>query len=44
MGSQLEISQRAYGMIENGKTALKVKVLIKIIAVLDLHPTEVFNE
>lgn len=38
MAEKLEITQKAYSNIENGKTTLKNDILLKLAKILDLNP------
>lgn len=40
VSSYLEISQKTYSDIENGKTLLKRQYIIKLSEILDIPPTE----
>ena len=43
MASQLNISQSFYNKIENGKTELSVKNLLKIAILLDIDKIEIYQ-
>ena len=40
MAEKLEITQKAYSNIENGKTTLKNDILLKLAKILDLNPDD----
>lgn len=40
MAEKLEITQKAYSDIENGKTALKNDIVVKLANILDLSPDD----
>lgn len=40
IAEELNITQKAYSDIENGKTILKNDIIIKLISILDLSPND----